>query len=156
MDGRSRVNRAARLAIGLVFAGVPGCAAPGTNWIDLEMSTVASDYQPHAYPIQIPVRFENKSDRDVFLSGCTMVPCAAVEQWKEYAWFEVSTINCFCLALFIQKTVGIGPGDSLDFLVSIATDGRFRVRVQPNIGEGDRVRVYSNEFLVGSEQTSRK
>ena len=155
MDRRSWANRVTLLAIWPATAAVVSCMAPGTNWLNLSMSTNASEYESPAYPIQVPVQFQNKADRDATLHGCTDVPCAKIEQWNGYAWIEACSINCFCPALFVPKHTVVPPGEVLQFTVPIATDGRFRVRVPVDIGNGDEVRVYSNEFLVGGAQARR-
>ena len=150
-----RVFRANTVTFALVCSSLLACARPGTNWLDLQMATSANAFDAPGYPIEILVRFENKADRNVSLDGCKKVPCAHLEQWKGYAWFEVAMVNCLCIPPTSRSEV-IPPGGLFEFMVTIASEGRFRVRVQPRIVDGEQVRVYSNEFLVGSEQASRK
>jgi hypothetical protein len=118
------------------------------------MATSASDYDAASYPLEVPLIFENDADRDVMLSGCPEVPCAIVQQWKDYAWFEVDMINCFCAPPTSRNEV-IPPGGSLEFKVRVASDGRFRVLMGVRLEGGDRVGVYSNEFWVKDARAFR-
>lgn len=97
----------------------------------------------------VHLALHHNGGRTVALTGCPRPPALFVEQATTSGWEEFHSSGVICLAIHSPSTIALRASSSLDFTVSAAQPGRYRVRVfvGPDAGAPE-LAILSNEFVV--------
>jgi len=130
------MRAALSVALALLLAACSNSAGPGHG---LRVQTSASAYglipvQPTP-PVTVPFTVRNTGSHTLALPNCGAGVLGELQKREEGAWVTVA--SGLCPAFELYAPVVLAPGQSSQGNVTVATIGRYRVRVAVSEGVGD-------------------